>query len=195
MIVYGIRNTINGKRYVGQTTGMLRVRLSCHRSDSTRKDTALARAIRKYGWEAFEVETLETCETQEALNEAEIRWVSDLRSQTPHGYNMMEGGKQHGSHDEATKAKIGNASRGRIKSAETIELLRGRAVTDEVKGTLRSLYAGDKSKNVKLDWEKVRSLRARSLAGESDVALAKAFSVSRSTIHNIRTNRQWVEPA
>jgi hypothetical protein len=52
-----------------------------------------ANAIRKYGPDAFEHETLETAETLNEANEAEVRWISKLQTRVPHGYNLEAGGR------------------------------------------------------------------------------------------------------
>jgi len=50
-------------------------------------------AIRKYGKAAFSHEILETCETLEAANAAEERWIEVLGTRDPsRGFNIMRGG-------------------------------------------------------------------------------------------------------
>lgn len=59
MIIYAITNTVNGKRYVGMTTQPLNERMSRHRWDVNNGSShAIHRAIRKYGWEAFDIQPL-----------------------------------------------------------------------------------------------------------------------------------------
>ncbi len=92
-VIYSAINTVNGKRYVGQTRITLGHRKSCHKHEAVvRHSTApLARAIRKYGWETFQWEVLEVCEP-EALNGREVHWIAKLQTLLPQGYNAEAGG-------------------------------------------------------------------------------------------------------
>ena len=59
VIVYVITNVLNGKRYIGLTSRSLAKRWLAHKSDARRGSrSALHRAIRKYGEEAFRVSVL-----------------------------------------------------------------------------------------------------------------------------------------
>ena len=82
MIIYLITNSTNGKRYVGKTTKPLDVRWRGHVAGSTSSGVPLARAIRKYGTDAFTREVLEKC-SKESLNEREVFWIESL--DTYHG--------------------------------------------------------------------------------------------------------------
>ena len=89
MVVYLITNTVNGKKYVGQTQRILKQRLKDHRTDKKR---TIGIAIKKYGWENFTVEILDECETLEQLYESEKYWIAMLNTKAPNGYNMTDGG-------------------------------------------------------------------------------------------------------
>lgn len=52
-----------------------------------------ANAIRRYGKDAFSHKVLETCDTLEAANSAEERWIEELGTRDPEkGFNVMKGG-------------------------------------------------------------------------------------------------------
>lgn len=93
--IYIIRNTINTKVYIGQTTKSVRLRFLNHLSAARRgKDYVIGKAIRKYGEENFYVETLEECLKSE-LNEREIYYIKFYNSTNPKfGYNMSKGGNK-----------------------------------------------------------------------------------------------------
>lgn len=88
MIVYKITNTKNGKIYIGQTTRTLEERFQRHKQDalSGRLDTHFARAIRKYGPEAFIAEIIDTATTQEELTNKEYYWIGYYKTYQK-GYN------------------------------------------------------------------------------------------------------------
>ncbi len=92
--VYLITNTVNGKEYVGCTTGTVVARFKRHVRDANRDSQILIhRAIRKYGKEAFSVTVLEEVDgSQEDLKQAEIRQIVLHRCIVPQGYNLTGGG-------------------------------------------------------------------------------------------------------
>ena len=87
-VIYAIKNKINSKKYVGQTTLTVQERFSAH----SKADSLLGKDIRSFGKENFSIEVLEECETAEQLNEREIFWIAELNCKYPNGYNTMNGG-------------------------------------------------------------------------------------------------------
>jgi group I intron endonuclease len=92
--VYVIKNQINGKIYVGQTSRGTRRRWVQHVSDCHRGlDLYLYRAMRKYGQENFSIEVIDHAQTREELDSLEHFWVEKLGARDSSvGYNMKEGG-------------------------------------------------------------------------------------------------------
>ena len=93
--IYKIENLINGKIYIGQSVN-IQYRFANHKSESFNEksnayDTALHRAIRKYGVENFAFDVVEECQ-QDALQEREIYWIKYYNS-FGNGYNMTSGGE------------------------------------------------------------------------------------------------------
>jgi group I intron endonuclease len=89
-IIYRVTNKVNGKSYIGQTTLTLAQRWACH--ITSREKAPLARAIRKYGREAFTLDTLCECDSREMLDAAEIDWIARASTKAPKGYNLKDGG-------------------------------------------------------------------------------------------------------
>jgi len=91
-VIYLIKNTINGKVYIGQTIQNPKVRFRDHfRLD--RCDTILlSRAGIKYGKSSFCLEILESDIPKDQLDEKELFYIKKYRSQTPNGYNIAAGG-------------------------------------------------------------------------------------------------------
>lgn len=108
--IYLITNTVNGKRYVGQTKQGLKERFYQHKSASKRSQLPLSKAIRKYGILAFTIEELEQCPDLETLNLAEVKWIAYYDSTTQgFGYNCTSGGAKDFECSEVTKARISRA--------------------------------------------------------------------------------------
>lgn len=92
MVVYLIRNNINGKLYVGMTTRKLKKRMKDHTlpNRSKRKKTRIQSAILKYGSENFSVSILEKCKEREELAKAELKWINIFNSgKKINGYNII----------------------------------------------------------------------------------------------------------
>jgi group I intron endonuclease len=121
--LYLIRNLVNGKGYVGITKRPLRKRLLDHYAAARGgKETAIARAITKYGQDAFTVTLLGEAPTWEELLAMEREAIQTYNTfhLTGHGYNLTLGGDgtTGWKHTEASKARMGLANKGRVLSAE-----------------------------------------------------------------------------
>lgn len=84
MIIYEIKNKINGKVYIGQHSSN---KLGSYWGSGK----LIKRAIEKYGIENFERIILENCSNKNQLNEREIYWIKEKDSINS-GYNLTEGG-------------------------------------------------------------------------------------------------------
>src|SRR5208282_2526537 len=96
-VVYLIRNLINGKVYVGQTTLTLRDRWNCHLSAArnTSKPSYFQRAIKKYGADNFSIEVL--IETDyETVNQLETFYIQKLDSPIMRGGTTFKRGEGMG---------------------------------------------------------------------------------------------------
>ena len=96
--IYCLTNKVNGKKYIGRTNN-IRVRKTQHKNDSfnincpRKYKTALARAIRKYGWENFTMEILEENDDFLIINELEKKYIKEMNTKPPNGYNLSDGGE------------------------------------------------------------------------------------------------------
>ena len=90
MRVYVLRNKINGKRYVGQTSLTAQRRFRRHVTDARKTNMILSRAILKYGDQSFEIE--QDIETDDA-DALEIKLIEELKTLSPKGYNILAGGR------------------------------------------------------------------------------------------------------
>ena len=92
-IIYIIKNNINNKVYIGQTTTTLQTRFSqhCKKSTIANRHYKIYNAIKKYGKEHFFAEELEKDIPLNKLNEKEIYYIEKYNSLT-NGYNSTKGG-------------------------------------------------------------------------------------------------------
>lgn len=96
--IYVITNLINGKQYVGQTIHF-KERMWEHINDN-RCDSAIHKAILKYGDENFQSEVVAEFESASELNNAEISWIKKLHTYE-YGYNSTRGGDSPGGKNRA----------------------------------------------------------------------------------------------
>ncbi|PET65153.1 hypothetical protein CN514_12340 [Bacillus sp. AFS001701] len=125
-IIYKATNTEDGKVYIGQTVMTLKRRKRNHKRDTEKSDNYFHRAIRKYSWDAFKWEVIDTAETEFELSEKEIKWIKHYRSfagwSDSNGYNSTTGG-------EGTRGVIQTEEKIR-KSLEAVGKLRPFIVFD-----------------------------------------------------------------
>lgn len=114
--LYRIKHKINKKAYVGQTIRPIQVRLEEHRKGKSKGCRLIYNAIKKHGWENFDIDCYE-CPDEE-LNEHEEFLVEVLGTLTPNGYNLVGGGGSNGKMSEETKQKHREARLGKPKSKE-----------------------------------------------------------------------------
>lgn len=91
MEIYKITNKINGKVYIGQTIRPAQQRFRRHINDAMNNilNTHFAKAIRKYGPDAWELTIIDKAETQEELNQKEQYWIRYYNSVID-GYNETD---------------------------------------------------------------------------------------------------------
>lgn len=87
--IYKITNLINNKIYIGQSTNIQK-RWEDHKFYSSKYQTAIQQAFKKYGISNFSFEVLEEC-PKEKLDEREIYWIKFYDSYN-NGYNLTKGG-------------------------------------------------------------------------------------------------------
>lgn len=119
--IYIIRNTVNDKVYIGQTTQAVKDRFYAHMKPSTSKRKPgykLYSAMNKYGKDKFCCETFETGIPIDQLDEKEIAYIAEYDS-FEHGYNSTPGG------DGRVFNKLNNEE-------EVLELAKSGKTTEEI---------------------------------------------------------------
>ena len=54
---------------------------------------------------------------------------------------------------------------------------------------------GEQHWNAKLDWSKVKEIRARANEDKSNAELAREFEINKTTVRLIRANATWHDPS
>lgn len=115
-VIYKITSKTSGKSYIGQTKHTAHKRWLKHvqkavSNTDKQQCWALNNAIRLYGADNFEVETLVECPLEE-LNDREVALIAEYKTLSPDGYNLSKGGTFRVEvYPEAGKDKISEARR------------------------------------------------------------------------------------
>lgn len=118
--IYMIRNTKNGKVYIGQSKN-IHWRWMSHKSalnHGRNENPHFQYAWNKYGQDAFEFSIIELCE-ESLLDSREIYWIEKYNA-TVDGYNIKDGGNRHSGWKmtDDQRARISEALKGRVRTPE-----------------------------------------------------------------------------
>ena len=135
--IYGIRNDINLKWYIGQTI---------HDAGKTRKQDhfsghgsrLIKQAIAKYSAENFSFHILHDDITPELLDSYEIETIAKYNSIAPNGYNLTSGGNNGRALSQESRLKISKAMTGEKHPQY------GKHPTDEHKQKISDAHKGKK---------------------------------------------------
>lgn len=111
--IYQIRNTRNGKLYIGQSVDLAH-RKSCHIYDLKNNRHKNIHLQRAYNIEpsVFVFEIICQCSEKE-LDDLEIHFIKKYKTtDSAYGYNLDSGGNGAGRMSEETKAKLSKAKKG-----------------------------------------------------------------------------------
>jgi group I intron endonuclease len=115
---------VTGKRYVGITDIGVDLRWRLHVQHALGGASQLfARAIRKHSPRSFTVETLEECPDRETLLTRERRWIAELGTFRPNGYNSTLGdeGIAGHRHSDETRRRMSESRRRKKMPPRTAE--------------------------------------------------------------------------
>ena len=220
MFVYRVTNVITGKQYVGICTCKVRRRWRRHvnvAQSGRHGSPALHAAIRKYGEEAFQVETLYEGVSWREIQAVERGLIAAYGTMAPNGYNLTCGGEgvlglriteaQRLAMSQRAKgrkrspeslAKLSRSLKGRTISPETREIQRRQAIARMANPEARKAISLA-NKGRKHSQETVEKVRAASLGRKHSAATRAKMSawqigkiVSPETGKRIsRAKRTW----
>jgi len=116
--IYQIRNTVNNKKYIGETNQDPEKRWKEHMYTIKQGKNCcpmLAKAVNKYGLDKFEFKVLIICFDEDRLH-YEKQYIEKLNTIVPNGYNVAKGGYGGGAfigkkHTEETKQRLREINR------------------------------------------------------------------------------------
>ena len=206
--IYGIKNLVNSKIYVGKTGMNFGDRWDSHRSllNSGKHDNPhLQNAWNKYGEENFEFIIIEECAIEE-LNEREKYYIK-LYKDIGLAYNIHDGGNEGYNLgkclSEETKRKIGDQNRingiGRkasdatkIKMSEAHTGMKYSPMSEEGKRNIQLSQQRYYEKNPKkLFIEDVIQIRELHRDGLNYSEIARQYNVTPQCINDICNYKRW----
>jgi hypothetical protein len=174
--IYMLRNTVNGKCYVGQTTQEPTMRFKQHVQERSHC-VALKSAFAKYGADAFEMTVLGSAGDKDALDAMEIEAIARLGSISPGGYNLRAGGSW-GTHGPEARKKISKASKGRTLSPEHREIMRqrmlGTSPSPQVRGRPLPEERRAKMKGMRAGYRHTEEAKAKMKANRAGIPMTEA---------------------
>ena len=178
--IYQIKNTQNGKIYIGQTRD-LKLRIYEHLRVLRRGEHHnhyLQRAFNKYGESAFKFSVLEECPIEE-LDFKEKEWIKKLHSMdADKGYNLESGGNVGKEISESVRLqKMGsnNPMYGAKLSESHIEALRIK----------------NRGLNSDLTEADVESIKLGILSGTPIREIADKYNLTVAAVNKIKTGKNW----
>ena len=135
MQAYMVQNKVNGKSYIGITTRSIKRRWYEHCCVPNSCGKLLAKAINKYGAEAFELTVIASAfKGLDNLKELEKQLILQNRTFAPNGYNLTLGG------DGVFGFKHSEESTQRQR-----DRLRGKVCSEDTKQKMKLAHSGEKN--------------------------------------------------
>jgi group I intron endonuclease len=196
--VYLVTNTINGKRYVGQSKcDDIQTRWASHRK--MLKDSIgryLLAAYHKYGINNFKFQIICIC-FDECCDELEEQYIKKFNTLVPGGYNLKTGGKSS-RHSEETKQLIAKRLRERVTDEIRLQM-RERAKNSSSFSYLKVYTDEEKqvvSKRQKEYWAKLSEEERLKISNERKSRLITSQKVKdaleKGRLLNTQSNRKKV---
>lgn len=170
-IIYLITNTKDDKKYIGLTVQTLKRRWKYHveqaNNNHIKSKESLHNSIREYGKDVFHIQQIDTGITKKDLEKKERKWIKQLNTLIPNGYNISTGGVSGGSNKKPT--------------------IINRICFESVKKATEFIA---KTKNISLDAAKKRigvgriNIKTPAKAGES-IVKTKAYKTWSRIIHGV----------
>lgn len=191
--IYGIKNKINNKIYIGQSS-KIEERWTRHKTELNKNKHAngpLLRSYKKYGKENFEFLVLEEC-SKEELNEKEEKWINSFSKKNLYNVNFyimdLRGernpffGKNH---KETSKKKMSEWKKENFLGEKNPNFGKRWTLEQKKKNVLKH----PKTKLTEKDIIKIKNLL---LEGNlKDQEIASKFDVSRTVITRISNGTRW----
>lgn len=188
--IYAIKNKINNKVYIGQTSENFQRRYwhHCWKLKQNKHDNCyLQNAFNKYGDENFEFEIIECVTDKSKLNNLEIKYIATYK-QDNLCYNMLLGG------DGRRGFKMSESTKKKIAEKNKINLL-GKTHSKKTKIKMSQTrtgkyYTRHKQTNI-INEEIAREIKIQLIDGVSAKEISENLGISYNSVNGILSNNNW----
>lgn len=186
--IYGIKNRINEKVYVGQTSESFLRRFWNHQwklRNNSHDNIYLQNSWNKYGENNFEYFVIETVNNPSLLDELEIKYI-DFYKKLEKSYNMLlgGGGRRGFPLSDNVKKVIGEKNR---------QNMLGKKHSEETKHKMSIVRTGrhvDRKTDI-LNIELVKEIKQLLINGKTASEVSKILDVNYKLINNLISNNTW----
>lgn len=197
MYIYLIQNSINDKKYIGQTIKPIQKRWNSHIYASKNGQHSLARAMKKHGTENFSIMILEEYNSTEELNMKEKEYIEKFDTYK-NGYNDTLGGNEGCTigyrHSEKAKIVMSELKKGKTfrrnysHSDETKEKIRQKRIEMVRNGLVDTGKGKPKS-------EEARQNMSKAKKGKPNYRSRKTYEITHpdGTIEIVNGLQPWCE--
>jgi len=181
-VIYKVTNIINGKCYVGQTRNTINRRKAQHKYKSENGSKGLLhKALREFGWINFKWEIIDTCISEDLLNECEVRHIKRLDTLKPNGYNMTL--NKYG----FLGTDLSGKNNPRYNDHRTYEEIHGKKKADIIKKKLKDTFTKERREEI----GKVTTKRLLTNNPMNNEASRKKLSETRTGGNNPAAIYEW----
>lgn len=185
--IYVIENTVNNKKYVGQTDERFIRRYWHHKwllNNNKHHNKKLQNSWNKHGKESFKFYVVHELKEEDSLNDLEIMFIK-LFNSIENGYNIQTGGQ-----DEKLNTYISEETRKRVGQINRERMI-GAKHSEETKEKMSKSRTGSKNSFSKLTEDDVVIIKTLLRDGESPIKVAKMFNITYGNIKHIRSEKTW----
>lgn len=182
MIIYCITNKVNGKQYVGLTMRTLEERFKEH----CKAESAIGRALRKYGLDNFKLEIIDSSETSEDLWKKESYWIKN-KDTFRNGYNMTDGGWKKKEYSKTLNTSLNDKQ---IKFIEWVDEENKKEVNiNNTKEMIRSIIINTMRNFLLSDGTETKRKNAEMIARLKPIYFEE---VMRTKVINTKQLNEWI---
>jgi len=135
--IYLVINIINNKKYIGETSKSLEIRRYEHEHKSNKCKDLFHKALRKYGIDMFKWILLEDNVDNIELKRNEAKYIIELNTLVPIGYNLKYSLDDKTFLSDYTKKQISESLKGNTNK-------KGKKCSDETKKNISNAKLGKK---------------------------------------------------
>lgn len=174
--IYRFTNKNNGKIYIGKTNNVERRQIEHLSKSKTSNNGHFYNAIRKYGFDCFEMDILIECENEDEAYLKETDYIKLYKSnEKDFGYNSTLGGEGLKGISEDTRRKMSENAKLRIGEKNGFF---GKKPSEEHKRKIGEA-------NSKITMEQVREMRTKFSNGCSRKSLQEQYGLSQPQVSRI----------